>query len=396
MVACEIDAAAMKTNRWGFSFVAMATAVAALGCAADAGLDKAEDQSSPEEIRLGGFTQDLGTIAYGAMRTVRYANPPGLRSLRFRAAAGDRADVWVRSSTGDAMVWLTDASRNIVAANDDAPGAGLDARINVTLRTAGEYTIFFRDYHRQSHTFTVSLAGGPDFFSCRTHRDCVSVSRGGCCSSWQRIAVNSARASAYAAANVCRPPYPPCAQPIDELVAQQAALVPVCNPERNQCELIAPEEIRCGGRSATAPSCPAGYVCAGPELLYDGQGRCVRGCTTRDGSVIAPGQSVDDACNTCVCVDGGLLRCTQRACPAPTCTHMGRSYPVGAFNDGCNDCNCRDDGTVVCTRRACICNPANEPNRRYVGTPETCPLIRFACMTGERMFSNACGCGCER
>ena len=373
----------------------LASLLALSACAADAALDKGETLGAADEVRLAGAAQDLGALAYGESRSFRYANPPALRAYRLRAAAGDRADVWVRSATGDAMVWLTDRARNVLAANDDADGSTLDAHLTVTLRAAGEYTLFVRDYHRQSHTFRVSLAGGPDFLSCRADRDCASVSRGGCCTAWQRVAVNASRADAYAAANLCRPPYPPCAPPPADLEAEQRALVPVCNAERGQCELVAPADIRCGGRSPTARTCPAGYLCQGPELLHDGQGRCVRGCATRDGAVVPPGERLQDGCNACVCTESGDLRCTLGACPA-TCTHQGRTWPVGPFFDGCNDCHCREDGAVVCTRRGCVCNPAQEPNRRYLGTPETCPRIRYACMAGERSFSNACGCGCER
>jgi hypothetical protein len=42
------------------------------------------------------------------------------------------------------------------------------------------------------------------------------------------------------------------------------------------------------------------------------------------------------------------------------------------------------------------CDPSSEPNRSYIGTPSTCPAIRFSCPAGQRSFSNACGCGCER
>jgi hypothetical protein len=42
------------------------------------------------------------------------------------------------------------------------------------------------------------------------------------------------------------------------------------------------------------------------------------------------------------------------------------------------------------------CDPSSEPNRNYIGTPSTCPAIRFSCPAGQRSFSNACGCGCER
>jgi hypothetical protein len=369
---------------------------AAAGCAADIDIEKPEDAVTIQDVRVGASTLELGRITYGNTRTVSYTSTPTLRSFRFRAAAGDRADVWVRSARGDAMLWLTDASRNIVAQNDDNAPGSLDAHVATTLRTAGEYIIFFRDYHRQSQTFTVSLAGGPDMTSCGGDRDCVAVSAGGCCNSWQRVAINTAYVDAYAAANTCNPPYPPCAQPNDEIVAEAQSRVAVCNLARRQCELLAPTEIACG-RFATNPhECPTGYACQAATSPTSAPGRCVRGCVGPDGTTYSPGQSFANSCNTCSCTESGRIVCTSRACPA-VCTHMGRTYPLNTtFNDGCNDCRCGSDAQVVCTRRACVCNPAREPNRRYVGTPATCPLIRFACMPGEQMFSNTCGCGCER
>lgn len=289
-------------------------ALSLTGCAAESEVAKDDPAASVEEVRLGGLTRDLGTMAYGDTRATRYSNPPGLRSYRFRGEARDRVEVWVRSATGDAMVWLTDGSRNILATNDDADRTTLDAHVTATLPAAGEYTVFFRDYYRQSHTFAVILSGTPD--------------------------------------------------------------------------------DSCGGFTRNPRTCSPGFVCVGEGLARDLPGRCVRGCTAPNGTVYAPGQSYNDGCNACSCREGGSAICTRRACVV--CTVNGRTYNPGqTFNDGCNDCTCQANGQPSCTKRACICNPQAEPNRRYLGTAQTCPVIRFACRDGERSFSNACGCGCE-
>jgi len=84
--------------------------------------------------------------------------------------------------------------------------------------------------------------------------------------------------------------------------------------------------------------------------------------------------------------------------PPVTCSYDGQTYAEGASfpsTDGCNTCSCGAGG-VACTKRACVCNPDEEPNRRYLGTPTTCMTIRYSCSTTERSFQNACGCGCER
>jgi hypothetical protein len=82
-----------------------------------------------------------------------------------------------------------------------------------------------------------------------------------------------------------------------------------------------------------------------------------------------------------------------------TCSYEGQSYAHGASfpaADGCNTCSCSASG-VACTKMACLqCNPPAEPNRNYLGTPQSCMQIRFTCQAGWRPFQNSCGCGCER
>jgi hypothetical protein len=85
--------------------------------------------------------------------------------------------------------------------------------------------------------------------------------------------------------------------------------------------------------------------------------------------------------------------------PAPaTCSYGGQTYQPGdnfEATDGCNSCSCGEDGAVACTKMACVCNPATEPHRNYVGTPQQCMVIRYTCQSGQTPFSNDCGCGCE-
>lgn len=102
--------------------------------------------------------------------------------------------------------------------------------------------------------------------------------------------------------------------------------------------------------------------------------------------------------------DYDLLEATFRvtldiksAAPA-TCSYDGQTYAPGdefEATDGCNTCTCGPDGLVGCTKKACVCNPAAEPHRSYVGTPQQCMLIRYSCPKGQASFSNDCGCGCE-
>jgi len=116
--------------------------------------------------------------------------------------------------------------------------------------------------------------------------------------------------------------------------------------------------------------------------------------------LIRVGTSINVDCNTCVCTLGGSLSCTEMAC-AETCSYGGSTYNVGdtfKSTDGCNTCSCGTGGSVACTEKACApkCDPATELNRKYMGDPSTCMLIRFACEPNTTMFSNDCGCGCEQ
>lgn len=81
-----------------------------------------------------------------------------------------------------------------------------------------------------------------------------------------------------------------------------------------------------------------------------------------------------------------------------TCAYDDETYTAGQSfpsTDGCNTCTCGTNGTVGCTKRACTCDPANEPWRSYIGTPQQCMTIRYTCTAGKVPFQNSCGCGCE-
>lgn len=82
-----------------------------------------------------------------------------------------------------------------------------------------------------------------------------------------------------------------------------------------------------------------------------------------------------------------------------TCAYDGETYQPGQqfpSTDGCNTCTCGADGLVGCTKMACSCDPANEPWRTYLGTPQQCMVIRYTCQPGQQPFQNNCGCGCEQ
>jgi hypothetical protein len=74
------------------------------------------------------------------------------------------------------------------------------------------------------------------------------------------------------------------------------------------------------------------------------------------GSFHAQGETFTDldGCNTCTCMAGGGVACTDRACV--TCTFDRQTWQVGdtfPALDGCNTCTCMADGQISCTEMAC-------------------------------------------
>lgn len=92
------------------------------------------------------------------------------------------------------------------------------------------------------------------------------------------------------------------------------------------------------------------------------------------------------------------IKLSIKSSQTTTCAYDGATYSSGdsfPSTDGCNTCTCGSTGSVGCTKRACACDPANEPWRSYIGTPQQCMTIRYTCSAGKTPFQNSCGCGCE-
>ena len=138
--------------------------------------------------------------------------------------------------------------------------------------------------------------------------------------------------------------------------------------------------------STTTPSAGSGSTQPTDRCVYN-------------GSTYLVGQSFPDSdgCNSCTCLRGGDVGCTERGCVS--CTYAGAVYPVGQgfpSRDGCNQCECLLDGSVRCSLEACVCNPPQEWWRKYYSANAgTCKVSDFSCPTSTTSFSNGCGCGCE-
>jgi hypothetical protein len=137
------------------------SAVAALtGCSSAEAPAKESVDSYESELRLAG-PRYLGQIANGETKTNHYNNPPKYRAYGFTAKGGDEITADVKSVDGDAMGWITTSAFDVLASNDDASSATLDAKVvyKVPAGTASRaYRIVFRDYDLLDATFNVKLS----------------------------------------------------------------------------------------------------------------------------------------------------------------------------------------------------------------------------------------------
>jgi hypothetical protein len=109
--------------------------------------------------------------------------------------------------------------------------------------------------------------------ACETDADCVAVPRGGCCSNGWLEAVNLHHERAYANASKCKEdPAPMCPMYIVD-----DTRVPQCNTNakgKRQCEMVAVEDIACGGHTMHPHACPDGYTCDVSGKPVDAPGVC--------------------------------------------------------------------------------------------------------------------------
>jgi len=154
---------------------------------------------------------------------------------------------------------------------------------------------------------------------------------------------------------------------------------PTLNPLTNECVIF-----------PTVCNVPDGWEPCGPGCVVDGT-------FVREGDTVpAP-----DGCNTCTCLPGGTLACTEIACPVcvfnGTIHRVGETFPAG---DGCNVCTCLGGGRVVCTLRACpICPPSEATlcvETGGVWDPTSCGHYRCGAFPECDAVIPGCNCGPER
>jgi hypothetical protein len=166
------------------------------------------------------------------------------------------------------MAWILDARHQVVAKNS---GDNYAVEVTATLPADGTYYIAFRDQYLDDATFLVQLDGQsarPDFYSCQVDADCVAVPKVGCCHNGYLEAVNANEVDAYESSFFCN----------EQILCPQFIIddtrVAECNTATRKCEMVAPEDIHCGGFTANPHACPNGYDCQS-QGIPDLPGQCV-------------------------------------------------------------------------------------------------------------------------
>ena len=148
-------------KRFVFAWVVLAAMTA---CAADkTPVDDDFSDLSGVDLKSDAFSSKmrfLGALDEGQTRKVYYTKTPKFRG--YTITGSGPVDLWVRSSTGDAVAWLLDSKFKIVAKNDDADAQTYDAHITASIKAGKTYYLAMRDYDQASGWFSVSRAGGAD------------------------------------------------------------------------------------------------------------------------------------------------------------------------------------------------------------------------------------------
>ena len=105
-------------------------------------------------------------------------------------------------------------------------------------------------------------------YACKVDSDCVAVSKGGCCPNGWNVAVNKNHVKSYEAAHECH------TQQICPLYVIDDTRVAECNTGTNKCQMVAIDDIACGGFTANPHKCPKGYTCEANHIP-DLPGSCV-------------------------------------------------------------------------------------------------------------------------
>ena len=128
----------------------------------------------------------------------------------------------------------------------------------------------------------------PDFYSCNTDTDCVAVPRVGCCHNGWEEAVNRHHVTAYEHSFTCSHPQ------ICPMYMVDDTRQPECNLSTGKCEMVAIDDISCGGFTMNPHACPSGYDCVmNKPYVPDMPGHC-EPADAGGGDDAGPGDDASD------------------------------------------------------------------------------------------------------
>lgn len=341
----------MRTTH-GLALIAVSAATLLLACSSsDSSSEKQDVSNESDAIAFSHNWTVLGSLDYGQTSpTISYTSTPKYRAYKFAGNTGDAVDVWVRSTNGgDSVAWVLDNDFKIVGHNDDADGTTLDSHITAKLpaNASATHYVVVRDYNYASKHFTIALNGTaatPVWESCNVDSDCEAVPQVGCCNNGYKAAVNKHHVTAYEDSFTCPPPKPFC--PLFVILDTRQ---PECNNTSHTCEMVAIDQISCGGFVANHHACPSGYDCSGasnPDLPGKCSATPVAGSTCGGiaGIACAAGLTcVDNPDDSCDPAKGGA-DCSGECVDVSAATACGgiaaRTCPSGL--------TCVDDPTDSC------------------------------------------------
>jgi hypothetical protein len=107
--------------------------------------------------------------------------------------------------------------------------------------------------------------------SCKVDADCVAVPTPACCPSGLESAVNKSKVATFEKDNACKLHVQACTKHVilETRIAQ-------CNAGTKKCEMVQPEDVRCGGFMMNAHHCATGYSCDHTGINPDVPGKCVK------------------------------------------------------------------------------------------------------------------------
>ncbi len=141
--------------------------------------------------------------------------------------------------------------------------------------------------------------------SCKTDADCVAVPTPACCPNGLKSAVNETKVASFEKNNACKVHNQACPR----FVILETRVVE-CNTGTKKCEMVKPEDVKCGGFMMNSHHCADGYSCDHTGINPDVPGRC-----TKDPAPVSDcrdtGCSAGKFCSACwgkfACIPNGAM-----------------------------------------------------------------------------------------